>query len=226
MGVRSIDHLPAHRLFSVDQVDVWQAELSALSNVCLSPDEQQRADSIRHLRTKQQFTVGRSLLRQILAAYLGSVPLSLEITNGVHGKPMLVGGALHFNLSHSGDQMLIAVSPDHQVGIDVEHIHSIENIDRIVQDFFAPREIEAFLGLPETHKQAAFFATWARKEAFIKALGSGFGAISRTFAVSIDPAAPPQLLDCPVPLGTAADWQFYDLKAGAGYAACLVIQKK
>lgn len=89
-------------------------------------------------------------LRQVLARYLDLTPEEVELTVDEHGKPHLVDGQLHFNLSHSGALALIAVCGDREVGVDVERLR--------------PK------------RQAAFYRRWACHEARVKCLGIGLGA--------------------------------------------------
>ncbi|MDQ6812000.1 MAG: 4-phosphopantetheinyl transferase, partial [Actinomycetota bacterium] len=81
------------------------------------------ADEVHVLRlaSGDRDEAGRAL-RDVLAAYLETSPEAIRIVDGAHGKPELAGRELHFNLSHSGDVGLVAVSRERPVGVDVERI--------------------------------------------------------------------------------------------------------
>jgi phosphopantetheinyl transferase len=101
-------------------------------------------------------------LRQVLAAYLGEEPGQIRLGEGEHGKPRLEGPSkrLEFNLSHSGEIALVAVSGEHPVGVDVERVR--------------PRRGQAF------HQR------WACHEARIKCLGVG---LLRARQMALEPVA-------------------------------------
>lgn len=225
-----IGDLPVHLLQAWDEIAVWQAETNAWVEPCLSEDEQRRAESLRHPRAKQQFITGRSLLRHILAHYLDQMPNDLRFTYGPHGKPALQGGQMEFNLSHDEDCILIAITRQrpHRIGIDVQHaerIRSTEDISRMARHFFSPLEIETFSQLSPTQQQAAFWRGWVRKEAFIKAVGGGFGSLSRYVSVSLHPNEPAKLLSCPAQFGSPDQWLLYDLYPGDAYLACCAVEQ-
>ena len=86
---------------------------------------------------------GHAILHQLLGFYLGCSPDDLLFKKGAHGKPELSGkhaGKIHFNLSHSGDQLALIFSVDSPVGIDIEKIHPVKKRARIAERFFHPEE--------------------------------------------------------------------------------------
>jgi 4'-phosphopantetheinyl transferase len=213
-------------------VHVWGASLDlpvskteALASI-LSPSELDRAARFRFVRSRNRFIAGRGFMRVILGRYLNSNPARLEFIYGSHGKPEL-GGAfaaagLHFNLSHSENVGLLAISPIGAVGIDVENIRPLDDMDSLVNRFFSPREITAFNKVPESAKPLAFFNLWTRKEAFLKATGEGIVHSLGQVEVSFLPDEPAKLLDLPKHLGQAADWHLHDLTPAFGFVAALV----
>jgi phosphopantetheinyl transferase len=108
--------------------------------------------------------------RQVLGAYLGVTPATVEITHGPAGKPRLAGDELQFNLSHSEKLALLAVTQTLPVGVDVQAPHPTASKPWFAKRICTPREYEHYLGDPRPEE---LLRLWARKEAVIKARGLG-----------------------------------------------------
>ncbi len=215
---------PPDLVLGGDEVHVWRADLADLEAVdavapaagILTPDERERAAHVQPEGTRRRFVATRAALRHILARYVDATPQAIRFAYGADGKPTLAAGSGHlqFNLSHSDTLALCAVTRDRAVGIDVERIRSSVRIDGIAARFFPAAEAAALRALPERPRLEAFFASWVRKEAWIKATGKtiwrGLGDAAR---LSTD--------------GSWTDafgrWQQVAVDAGAGYAAALVV---
>src|SRR5581483_5748665 len=104
-----------------------------------------------------QFTVSRCLLRVLLGRYLNVPPASLQFGYGDYGKPTLHDTHLQFNLTHSGEVTLVGVTRERPIGIDVELIHHMDNMEELAQRFFAPREVKMLRQVPPEGRQQAFF---------------------------------------------------------------------
>jgi len=162
----------------------------------LSPDEKERARRFRSSRLRERWEVSRGALRWILGSYLQCAPGALELRCGAYGKPELAwpSANLSFNLAHTCDLALLAVSNAGRVGVDAENIRSDVEVEDIFQSFFARAEICAILGLPQDQRLGAFFNTWTRKEAFVKALGRGLSLPFDQFVVTVSPEEPARLI--------------------------------
>jgi 4'-phosphopantetheinyl transferase len=143
-----------------DEVHVWRADLGPVA--------------ARELRS-----AGRNALRRALGRYLDREPAAIELTGGEHGKPALAGERpppLRFNLSHSGELALIAVTAEREVGVDVELAAGGRDVMRLAEAGLAPEEAAAVRSAPRGARAAAFYSAWVRKEAVAKCLGVGLGA--------------------------------------------------
>lgn len=109
----------------------------------------------------------QAALRTILAGYLNRQPESIEIDTTPQGKPYLRDSRIHFSLSHSHDQALIAVSTVAPVGVDIEHTREFRSPRTLARRICSERE----LAWVETSGQ--LLRLWVRKEAFVKATGDG-----------------------------------------------------
>src|SRR5439155_13239370 len=129
----------------------------------------------------------RSMLRVLLASYLGTPPAELCFAYSAHGKPSLAApsGRLEFNLSHSHGIVLFAFSQGRRVGVDVEYTRRDLNVQEIAGRFFSTAENCALTQCADMYD--AFFHCWTRKEAFVKARGEGLSCPLDSFDVSVAP---------------------------------------
>ena len=196
----------------------------------LSEEERERAARLRFPRDRQHFTAARAVLRSIVAAYVNMEPNQLQFRVGPYGKPALAAGCgastLSFNLSHSRDVALCAISRGSDVGVDVEHVSSDTDIDQIAECFFSPRELAIFRLLPSGEKQNAFFACWVRKEAYVKARGDGLAIPLDTFTVSFSPGEPAALLDVAGYPEEPSEWCLWELDVAPFCAAALAANSR
>jgi 4'-phosphopantetheinyl transferase len=167
---------------SAQEVHIWQWDLNVGGGdfdrywEMLSAQERERAGRFHFERHRRRFVAGRGELRRLLAHYLGLSPQAVALAYGSEGKPFCTtqppGWRICFNLTHSEDTAALAVSNGFEVGIDVEHVRLIE--ESMPLEVFSTRERSQFTALPNAERQAVFFENWARKEACLKALGTGF----------------------------------------------------
>lgn len=211
-----------------DEIHVWCQTLSSFptrSNELyrvLSPDEQNRADRFKVEPARHQFIGSRVVLRRLLAGYLGIEADDLVFSYDAGGKPRLAGlqrEPLEFNLSHSGGFVVCAIAWKRNLGVDIEQIRLDVSYDDIVQAHFSDWEIEGLARLPPDEQRYAFFAAWAKKEAYVKALGEGLGVCIRTIEVSVDPRLPSRFL-----AGTDPLWEICAFNAAATCPGALVYQ--
>lgn len=222
---------PANRACgqSVNSVHIWAASLQvspeALTKfaVSLAPDERERAARFHFPIHRDRFIAGRGLLRKLLASYLGKEPGALEFIYGPQGKPSLTGpaGTLHFNVAHSEDLLLIALSRSGIVGVDVEQVRTLPDFEELVAGFFSPHESSRYRSLPARQKPAAFFNLWTRKEAWLKATGEGITHLLNQVEVSFLPSEQARLLRLPAAYLNTLSWSLYELAPKPGFAGAL-----
>ena len=213
--------------FQTGEVQVWRVELMQPEHVIqalrstLEPDELFRADRFHFEKDRRAFVVSRGFLREIIGRYTNTRPEQLRFAYGPYGKPALEG-RLRFNMSHSHDLALIALTEDHELGVDVEYMRADSASADIARRFFSPVEVEIFNSLAEEDQVAAFFRCWTRKEAFIKATGKGLSQPLDGFDVTLGPREPAALLR--VDGEDASRWTLSDVKIDEGYAAALAVE--
>jgi len=158
-------------VFALEQPAAREARLTANC----SARELERAARMLVPRRRREFLVGRGAVRSILGAYLGIAPRHVEIAVGPHGKPFVdAPGAPAFNLSHSGDMAVVAVSAGFDVGIDIERVDPALDVMAIARRFLAPDEVAHLASLEAAARAAAFSRLWTRRQACLKTSGTGF----------------------------------------------------
>ena len=190
----------------------------------LEAGELERAGRFHFDKDRRHFIVARGFLRSVVARYLGSQPEALRFEYGAYGKPALgTEHTLRFNLSHSNEVALLAVSLDAEIGVDVEHIRADFASEDIARRYFSRAEVEVFNALPPEERVAAFFRCWTRKEAYIKAIGKGFSQALSAFDVTLAPGMAPALLRAED--DDASRWWMSDIEVGEGYAGALIVER-
>jgi len=185
--------------------------------------ERARANRFVFEQDRRRFVHAHARVRIVLARFLERAPDSLRFTTGVRGKPRVVDAAvdLRFNLSHSGERALLAVTCGREVGVDIEKHRSVD-IGDLARRFFAPSECQALLALDLSEQIPAFFNCWTRKEAFIKALGDGMACPLDGFEVSLANDDSPQLLrSCTAVPDALTQWRIVSLPVEPGYWAAV-----
>lgn len=193
----------------------------------LSADERARASRFAFERDRRCFVATRGVLRTLIAWQLEADASRLEFAYDAYGKPSLSGlwrGVLDFNVSHSGEAAVVALSRTGAVGVDVEQVRPIGDRDAIARRTFAPREAAAIRALDEAARDEAFFTCWTRKEAFVKATGEGLSYPLHEFVVSVDPLAAQPLLDVRGDAMETRRWTLRALPAAAGYVGALAVR--
>jgi 4'-phosphopantetheinyl transferase len=218
------------------KVHVWHASLLQPEEdvrkleAALSEDERQRAERFRFQEHRRSFIVGRGILRNLLSRYTGIQPDQIMFQYNTAGKPSLAKGntipEIHFNLSHSGQLALYAFSWGGPVGIDVERIRPMEEMDHVAEMNFSTGEYKKFQGVSQQDRLRAFYNCWTRKEAFIKAVGDGMSFPMKEFEVSLEPDMPAKLLSVWGSLEEANRWSLHEITSRDGYAAALVVEGK
>jgi 4'-phosphopantetheinyl transferase len=209
-----------HPHVSTRTVHVWRAHVDRLASKVdrfrelLAGEELDRAASYHFARDRARFITTRAVLRLLLGRYLKGDPARVRVLPGPGGKPEVVGGAersIRFNVSRSDGLALLAFTLERHVGVDIERVRPDVATDTVAETFFAPREVVALRALPAWLQPEAFFDTWTRKEAFVKAAGQG---LAHGFdVVGVDGSRQ-----------DLARWSVRPLHPAPGYAGALVVE--
>ena len=161
-------------------IDIWRADLDAetpsLLHV-LSPEELAKSAKFREEIHRNRYIRAHGLQRLLISRYTAIAPHLISLSANAFGKPLLDDDqntlGLQFNMSHSGGMAAYAFSLDCNIGVDIEQLRSDDDLIALAHRYFARAEYEELCGLPASHRMQHFFQLWTRKEAYIKAKGSG-----------------------------------------------------
>jgi len=224
-----INHLwlpaPTDLTLLSNEVHVWRITLdipkSQLENLAatLSSDELARANRFRFPEHCDRFIAGRGSLRNILGLYLGIEPQQVRFDYEPRGKPLLAdtlaNSGLLFNLSHSQDLALCAVNYTRKIGIDLEYIRSVSDLEALAERFFLPREYDLVRSLSPDQQKKVFFRYWTCKEAYLKATGDGISQLEQV-EISLTPTQGAKLL-------TSEDWSLVEFTPAENYRAAVAV---
>jgi 4'-phosphopantetheinyl transferase len=225
---------PLDLKLSNDEIHIWCASLDQPTSlieklVCtLSIDERTRAGRFYFEKDRKRFVVRHGILRMILGYYLGVEASELQFCYGRNGKPRLAdtfgNGAILFSMSSSEGLALYGFTRNREIGVDVECVRDIPEMDQIIELIFSARETQVYRALPKHLKREAFFACWTRKEAFVKATGDGLSKPLDKFELTVNPGEPATLLEIDGDSRSACRWSIHDSKPASGFAAAIVAE--
>jgi len=227
---------PSDLKLTLNEIHIWstfldqpQHEVHALEKI-LSREEKIRAKNFHFERHRTRFIVGRGFLRTILGRYLGVKPGRLQLLHGKNGKPALAGtyadAGVSFNLSHSKGQALYAIILGWEIGVDIEYIHDFSEMESIADKILSASEKIAFRELPKQKKIKAFFKWWTRKEAFLKALGTGLAQSMDMIDISIFYGEETVGEKIEVSPDEISKWSIHDIEPVPGFAAAFAVEQK
>jgi 4'-phosphopantetheinyl transferase len=167
------------------------AELEAL----LSCQDRDHVNRLQRTDDRQRTLLGRGVLRLVLGSWLDRDPAALRFAAGPHGKPQLLDPGPstpqftppQFNISHSGELILLAFHAAAPVGVDVERLQPDLDWRPIARRCLAPAQVESLLALPPAQAASAFMESWCALEAGLKALGVGLAQASEAPALAMEP---------------------------------------
>jgi 4'-phosphopantetheinyl transferase len=225
--------IPGEQILSND-VHVWRAflDLNVLQKESLvrnlSTDEVAKANRFHFERDRERFIVARGILRHILGCYLGEKPAELRFEYTPYGKPFFAVEAgydsLSFNLSHSGEFALYAITRNRDVGIDIELVRDDIDIELIARRFFSQCELNSLEKISKEMQTVRFFQYWTRKEAFLKAMGKGVSFPMDHCDVSLMTGKTLSLIRLLDEKPETSCWYGMDLFPGRGYIAAIMAE--
>lgn len=163
---------------------------------------------------------------RILERY-GGAEGPLRVIYRASGQPAVEGRPdLSISLSHSGAVAALAIGRECALGVDLERVRPIAQIDRLARRFFSEDETAAVLRCPEPERLFAFFRTWVRKEAYLKGLGGGVPSRLRSFAVLEEPDGSLSIPFTRLESEPVSAWSLVDLAAPGGYVAALAADRE
>jgi 4'-phosphopantetheinyl transferase len=208
-------------------LDCTPPELARLEAL-LAEHELERFNKLLDPQRRDRATAGRGYLRQILGCYLDEEPHEVLLSEGEFGKPHLSDhldhDSLSFNVSHAGGLLLVAVCSGCEVGVDLEAVREDISFTGMAERYFSPDERRDLVSLPQGEQVTAFYRCWTRKEAYLKACGTGFSQPSNGFDVTLLPGEPAQLRGHRSLPREIERWSIRDIEVPPGFCAALAVE--
>lgn len=210
-----------------NEVHIWRENLDNVKPLLedftqvLSEDELVRARRFHFEQHRLRFIAGRGILRSILGRYLNIEPSEIRFGYEPRGKPFLdesCNNNLSFNLSHSQNFALYAVSLNDSIGVDLECINSTTDVVSLAQRFFAPSEFAVIESSPHEQQQQLFFRYWTCKEAYLKATGAGLKDLHKV-EISLTPEQPAKL-------NVPGEWSLVEMQPFSSCAATVAVHSR
>lgn len=220
------------------QVDVWvalvdqacDAEPASRFDQVLTEEERRQRAKFVFEKDRRRYLVTRALVRCVLSRYLPIRPQDWRFEATHFGQPFIVNphpcvSGLTFNISHSDQVVLLGVTRDGQLGIDVEDLHRNVPID-VADSFFAPGEIRQLRALPPALQARRFLDFWTLKESYIKARGKGLSLPLDQFGFELDVEPQLRAYFDPALNDSAHNWTFWQWHPSADSIAALCVESR
>lgn len=201
--------------FDIRMIDL-QVEPCQTQTACLSAAERERVARFAFERDRRRFRAAHCGLRRLLSERTGIAPAELNFVSGPHGKPALSGsGGCAFNMSHSDDVAVVGIAAQGEsIGIDIESCRPLSDALALARRHFSRSELHQLEATDPLDRSLAFLRCWTRKEACLKAIGSGLSIEAASFSAGFD--SEPRR----VTIGTAnglATLRLWSLEASAAF---------
>lgn len=233
-GEPFLSHGPASdgkALISRDRVAAWWLPLDQIREAdwerleaLLIEEELDRADRFHFERDKSVYIAAHAICRGLLSYCLGQAPQSWRFSVEDHGKPELIcsQGEPRFrvNISHTRGLAAVALTQDHDIGVDVEWLQRDAPTEQLAKRMFAECERRLVVGAPEAERLDVFLNIWTLKEAYVKAIGKGLSQPLDAFAFDLDAlqiSFTNRLADDP------ANWHFERYRPGPEHLMALAV---
>lgn len=212
------------------EIHLWTVSIGALKDQSdrleslLSEEENRKVSFYKFEQTQLSYIVSQAVLRMLLSSYLDVKPADVKMGAHKKGKPYLIHDrTVFFNISNSHDLCVFAFSCDAEVGIDIEKIRDLPDIDLLIEKNLTRRERSYFLKDP-AHKLNLFFRFWTFKESYLKAIGEGMRLTPENLEFSLE--------DGTIRLRSVnygfdgTEWQFLEFSRVGNYTGALTYTGK
>lgn len=222
-----MSELPVDGIFHIwiVQLNEWKSHLFNLKTL-LSNEEIERYLRLKVKDKQEQSICSRGILRIILGSYLDKNPANLQIQSTTDGKPYLDRSEIRFNLSHSGDILLCGLSQKSRIGIDIQQIYPITNLETIIKNYFSDNERKYLDSQPVDQLKNNFFSIWTAKEAYLKAIGKGFQESPTEISTLPDESLQDFHLDHPRSDQKSQGWTITSIEVDPEYKAAIAVNRK
>ncbi|MCX7843033.1 MAG: 4'-phosphopantetheinyl transferase superfamily protein [Clostridia bacterium] len=185
------NRLPYSNGFKAWVVDVrsFKPWLDAIKN-CLSKEEMIRGCTITNKNAQELFFLRKGIARILIAHFASRHPCEITFERTDEGKPFIalpIPNCIYFNISHSKEYLLVGISENRDIGVDIEKIRQDAGHAVLAESVFSPLEKALYSSYSPSEKLRCFYKAWVQKEAVSKAVGKGISYGFDTLDVLIEP---------------------------------------
>ncbi len=223
----------ASRSLQTKEVDVWKVSKEAHENrldqywSILNKEERERALKFRFEKDRNCSIIARGVLRNLISEYTSLDAKNVHFEFGTNGKPYICHhNSIQFNVSHAADAIVFGFTKSHILGIDVECTEGDLDVENVAKAFFSDTEVKSLLKLDRVYHKQAFYNCWTRKEAFIKAEGSGLSFPLKEFSVSLESPIVAELLETHWNKNEKDKWTLTAFTPAKNYIGALAVKGK
>lgn len=181
-------------------------------------------------KDRQRYLVTRALVRTVLSRYISISPREWIFTTNAYGRPEIVNEQARnqdmvFNISHTDSLIVLAVTQQRALGVDVENLQAREAAIDIADHYFAAEEVAELNAAPRHEQQYRFFEYWTFKESYIKARGMGLSLPLDKFSFhypgdhAVEIAIHPELAD------DSSRWHFWQFQPSPEYLVAVCAER-
>lgn len=215
-------------LWFADHADFEVDELQASCDEWLTKAELVRCNRFQIEKRRKEYLLGKMLVRTVLSEYGTLSPGQWQFTENQYGRPSVPAGLvtpdIHFNLSHSGERLVLAVSRMPEIGVDIEASSRMRRVERIADRYFSEAEIDALLQLDKEGQLMRFHELWTLKESYIKARGMGLALPLQKFGFEIVREGAIAFYAARELDAEPGRWRFWQLEPGGDYKLALALK--
>jgi 4'-phosphopantetheinyl transferase len=222
-----------------DEIHLWLAfydevleeRLLLTYQQMLSKSERKQHPRFHFASDRKRYLVTRALVRTVLSRYAPVLPQEWVFSANEYGRPEIHSAQaresqLSFNISHTDSLIVLGVTRDRELGVDVENI-SARNISiDIAERFFAPEEVASLTALPVDQQLDRFFEYWTLKESYIKARSKGLSIPLNKFAFRYPHGSGVELVIHPDLADDPARWQFWQFRPTPQYLVAICAERR
>lgn len=208
------------------QIHIWLIDINNYLNsdftAYLDDQESARMHRFKFAKDRDCFIGSHAALRILLGKYCNCAPRAIAYKYTTYNKPILTKNhPIQFNLSHSRNQAIIAVTKKHPIGIDIEYMQEKEILIDLAKRFFSSKEYDEYKKLSASQKVLGFYNCWTRKEAVVKALGIGITYPLKSFSVNLTPETRAKILSIQNNQDNITQWQLFGFMPKDNYCAAI-----
>jgi 4'-phosphopantetheinyl transferase len=221
------------------QVHLWLAYLNEITDprtlaeyrLLLSEEEQRKQMRFNFERDRHRYLITRAMQRTVLSRYVDIAPSAWRFSVNDYGRLSIAAehaaaSGIEFNLSHTDGLVVMGVTRERAIGVDVENVRTREVDIEIADRYFASEEVLALHMLPDEKQRRRFFEYWTLKESYIKARGMGLSIPLERFAFSLEDPTQIRLSIDPGLRDHAERWWFWQLRLDQDHLTALCAEDR